>query len=564
MEPIDRPVTTAVDGSSGLDHDGIRQQLARILSSPEFHATDRVRDFLRFVVEEKLAGRSHRLKGYTIAVQVFGRSEDFDATNDPIVRIQAGRLRRALERYYLVAGVGDPILIDVPKGRYIPRFAARPAAPASPAPIPGQPASTQALPAAPAPDDLPVTTGPSVAVLPFENLSGDPAQLALTVGLTEELVTELTRFQDIAVVPCHLAQQPAGTPQDPVELARAVGARFLLRGAARRDAETVKVSAQLIDTGEGRQIWADASTHPPDASELIATQEEIAQRVVSSIASEYGIIARRLSAESRKRRPAELATYEAMLRYYSHQIAPTLESAAECFSALSGATEREPEYAPAWSALATLYCQMYAFDAPGFDNALGTALEHAHRGVSLDPGLQLARLILAYASHLADEPRSFEQEAEAALALNPNSPYTVGTIGYIHALRGEIERGLPLVQRAMVMNPCHPAWFHAAFVIDHWLRAEWDIALAESRRHRPFISFWDDVAMAAMLGKLGRSDEAGPHVDRVMGLKPDFPRRARKLIRRALKIDPVVDELMDGLRRAGMPVEPTDRSPITS
>jgi len=184
MEPIDRPVTTAVDGSSGLDHDGIRQQLARILSSPEFHATDRVRDFLRFVVEEKLAGRSHRLKGYTIAVQVFGRSEDFDATNDPIVRIQAGRLRRALERYYLVAGVGDPILIDVPKGRYIPRFAARPAAPASPAPIPGQPASTQALPAAPAPDDLPVTTGPSVAVLPFENLSGDPAQLALTVGLT--------------------------------------------------------------------------------------------------------------------------------------------------------------------------------------------------------------------------------------------------------------------------------------------------------------------------------------------------------------------------------------------
>ena len=114
-----------VDPSSGFDHEAIRRQLERILSSPEFHATDKMRDFLRFVIEEKLTGRSHRIKGYTVAVEVFGRDEDFDATNDPIVRIQAGRLRRALERYYLVGGVSDPILIDIPKGGYVPRFSVR-------------------------------------------------------------------------------------------------------------------------------------------------------------------------------------------------------------------------------------------------------------------------------------------------------------------------------------------------------------------------------------------------------------------------------------------------------
>ena len=92
-----------VEPSSGVHRHAIREQLGRILASPEFHATDKMRGFLRFVVEEKLAGRSHRLKGYTVAVEVFGRGEDFDAANDPIVRIQAGRLRRALERYYLVA-----------------------------------------------------------------------------------------------------------------------------------------------------------------------------------------------------------------------------------------------------------------------------------------------------------------------------------------------------------------------------------------------------------------------------------------------------------------------------
>ena len=115
-----------IEPSSGLTVAAIRLQLGRILASPEFQATDKMRDFLRFVVEEKLAGRSGRLKGYSIALAVFGRDMNFDATNDPIVRIQAGRLRRALERYYLTAGAHDPIQIDIPKGRYIPRFATPP------------------------------------------------------------------------------------------------------------------------------------------------------------------------------------------------------------------------------------------------------------------------------------------------------------------------------------------------------------------------------------------------------------------------------------------------------
>ena len=118
-----------VDPRSGLSHVAIREQLDRILTHREFHATDKMRDFLRFVVEEKLAGRARRLKGYTIATRVFARGDDFDAAQDPVVRIQAGRLRRALERYYLVAGGRDPIFIDIPKGRYIPYFSAQNAAP---------------------------------------------------------------------------------------------------------------------------------------------------------------------------------------------------------------------------------------------------------------------------------------------------------------------------------------------------------------------------------------------------------------------------------------------------
>jgi tetratricopeptide (TPR) repeat protein len=197
---------------------------------------------------------------------------------------------------------------------------------------------------------------------------------------------------------------------------------------------------------------------------------------------------------------------------------------------------------------------MFSFDVPGFDESLGTALEHARKGVFLDPGSQLGRLILAYASHLADDHDGFHEGSETALALNPNSPYTVGAIGWMHALRGEFERGLPLLDRAIAADPCHPAWFHAGYVIDNLVRCDYETALTETRTHRPFMSFWDDVMLAAIFGKMGRIEEAWPHVDRVNEEKSDFPGRARELIRRSLKIDTVIDDLIDGLGAAGMSV----------
>ena len=540
----DKPPGRAIarEPSSGLAVAAIRQQLQRILASPEFHATDKLRDFLRFIVEEKLSGRSSRLKGYTIALAVFGRDKNFDATNDPIVRIQAGRLRRALERYYLTAGTGDPIQIDIPKGRYIPRFSA----------LPGATGDTSALADGETAGQLATASVPSVAVLPFDILDADADQQPLATGLAEELVTELTRFQDIAVMSCNTARQPPGMPADAVAAGKNLGVRFVLAGTIRRGGETVKVTAHLVDVRNGQQAWAETFSPPLEASRLIATQEQIAASVVGAVASEFGIIARRLSSESRRKAPSELQTYEAMLRYYDHQISPSPESAEACFAALHAASEREPEYGALWSALATLYCQMYAFDVADVDHPLETALEYARRGVFLEPGSQLGRLILAYASHLADDLDSFHEEAGIALSLNPRSPYTVGSVGYLHVMMGDTERGLPLLNRAVSLNPCSPAWFHAGFVVDHLLQRDYTRALAVTRTQHPFISFWDDVMIAAMLGLLERAEEARPHVEAASRQKPDLADSVGELMRRSLKIDDLVDDLVLGLRRAGL------------
>jgi adenylate cyclase len=441
-----RPEAT-VDPHSGLSHVAIRAQLDRILASREFHATDKMRDFLRFVVEEKLAGRSHRLKGYTIATRVFGPRRGLRRRQDPIVRIQAGRLRRALERYYLVGGVSDPILIDIPKGRYIPRFTFS----AERAPERRRSrSSTDATKASGRTRDRPIPGGAAVR---------EPHRRSraafLTVGLTEELVTELTRFQDIAVIPCH---RPKAVGCCRRTRSSSAGSRRALhppgqRSAATRDRQGLRPAHRHHRPAPGLGRLATATRL--DASHLIATQERIAQRVVGDrervrhhrpatvgrVPQEAPGRARDLRGDAALLQPPDRSRRRSPPRRASTRFGPR---------------RKEPEYGPVWSALATLHCQMYTFDVPGSRTPLDTALEYARKGVFLEPGSQLARMILAYASYLAEDSESFREESETALALNPNSPYTVGAIGYFHALRGDLARGLPCSTARSRSQPVPP------------------------------------------------------------------------------------------------------------
>ena len=110
------------EGLGAVTSSEIRAQLERILASPDFNVPERARAFLKYVVTETLSGRADRIKAYSIAIEVFGRGASFDPQSDPVVRIEAGRVRRALERYYLTAGSSDPIAITIPKGSYVPTF----------------------------------------------------------------------------------------------------------------------------------------------------------------------------------------------------------------------------------------------------------------------------------------------------------------------------------------------------------------------------------------------------------------------------------------------------------
>ncbi len=267
-----------------------------------------LRDFLRFVVEKTLSGLAQEIKGYTVATEVFGRNADFDAAKDTIVRIQAGRLRRALERYYLTIGRQDLVRIDILKGSYVPTFhlAAREET--------GVEVSTAALDEA----VLTLPSGPSVAVMPLLNLTGDRRQEFFADGLAEEITNELARYQDLRVIAFQSTLRWKGVKLDAREVGRDLNIRFFLEGSIRKEARLIKITVRLVDTVNGMQVWGDQYQRQLRPDKLIALQEEIAQKVAAKIGSEYGIIPRNLSKESRKKPPESLDTYEAFLRFYQH------------------------------------------------------------------------------------------------------------------------------------------------------------------------------------------------------------------------------------------------------
>ena len=294
--------------------DAIRTHLERILQSSEFKATDNQRKFLSFVVDETLEGRTSQLKGYTIAVDVYGRSEKFDPQMDPIVRLEAGRLRRALEHFYLTGGKNDFIRINIPKGSYVPTFQTVHILP-----------SGGKIPT-PQREDSALNTKPSVAVMPLINLTGNKEQEYFADGLTEELTTELARYQDFQIIASQSTMRFKSQKLDPQEVGRDLGVRFLLTGSVRKDLKTVKITIRLIDTSTAEQIWGESYKRDHSAADLIAVQEEIASRVIGIIADQYGLIKRRLSKESRKKAPADLKAYDAILRFYHYETELTPEA----------------------------------------------------------------------------------------------------------------------------------------------------------------------------------------------------------------------------------------------
>ena len=327
----------------------VRRQLERVMASPDFDAPRRSREFLTFVVEEALAGRGQEITQGTIAVEVFGRRDDFDATVDPIVRIQAGRLRRSLERYYLLAGKEDPVRMELPKGSYVPIFRTVAAEGGS-----ARPAEAASAPAAPAAQAKTDDGWPSVVIRGFEAASDTSEVAELAFDLSEELALELGRYRTVRVL---RQKDLAGSgPLAPG------GARFVLDGRIRRDGEDMRITVGLLDRTTGEQIWGDEYHTAPGPQRWSGSAEDVARVMAARVGAEEGVLVQLLATERRKRPPVERTPYDAILLSAEFFLARGAETFPPALEGLRKVVESQPESGLACTQLARLCLANYAFE----------------------------------------------------------------------------------------------------------------------------------------------------------------------------------------------------------
>lgn len=489
------------DAQNDVSAADCRAQLARILDSADFDVPDREHRFLRYVVEETLSGRGDRIKAYSIAVEVFGRDASFDPQSDPIVRIEAGHLRRALERYYLTAGVSDSILITIPKGGYVPAFSRR---------IQRLPASRPpAMLAAPPLVDLPsrqrralpfmtiaaaifvgamiagpfawwwsspwtnvrMPERPRLLVQPFDDLTGTEASAAIARGLSQEVVGQLSKFKDITVVES-VDAMPGSAANPP---------RFGLAGSVNLSKDAFRLRVRFINRADGTVLWGNNYDGGMNVTELVKAQSDIARDVATSLAQTYGVIFQVDALVRADNPPDDWAAYSCTLSYYAYRANTDAKLLPEVRSCLQKAVERFPTYATAWGLLSQVYIDetrfLYPADPAMSAASVVNALVAARRAVELDPlnirGLQ-AEMFALYFNKEIDAAMAV---GKRAMAINPNDTELIGEYGYRLALSGNWKEGCPLIAEARDRNPGPLAYYESGLALCSYFQGDYPQAV---------------------------------------------------------------------------------------
>jgi len=251
----------------GIPPAAVIAQLQKILGSSAFTRARRLREFLAYIVQETSEGRAGDLKEYALGVSVFGRSQSFDPRIDPIVRVDAGRLRARLKEYYRQEGRHDPLYIECVKGSYVPVFRRRDLLP---------PASERNVP-----QRREHRKGPAIAVLPFRDFSPGQDQEYFCEGIAEELICTLSGLDGLLVAARTSSFAFKGRNGDIRQIGKKLNVTAVLEGSVRKEGLRVRIAVQLIDVADGFEIWSEI--YERNGSEVLSIQQEVSNSIVEVV-----------------------------------------------------------------------------------------------------------------------------------------------------------------------------------------------------------------------------------------------------------------------------------------
>jgi TolB-like protein/class 3 adenylate cyclase/cytochrome c-type biogenesis protein CcmH/NrfG len=395
---------------------------------------------------------------------------------------------------------------------------------------------------------LPLPDKPSIAVLPFENLSGEPEQEYFSDGMTEDLITDLSRLSGLFVIARNSSFRYKGQTIDPQQISRELGVRYVLEGSVRRADDRVRINAQLIDATTGYHVWADR--YDRELGDIFSLQDDITKAIVASLEVEL--------AEGSQQQPARRYTdnveaYDLFLWAREHQLLRTRQGLAEAKQALERAIDLDPAFAGTYAVLSDNYFLEWIFQWSEDPNVLDHALELAQKAVALDASLPLAQIRLAWIYLWKKQYDQAIAGAKKAVALDPNYADGYARLGTMLNYAGRPEEGIKFIKKAMRLDPRYPFLylFFLAQTYEGMERYEEAIATFKRALARNPKHLGTHYQLASIYGHLGRMDEARAEAAEILRLNPDFSVKVASQ-RWAFKDPARLRRIVEGMRKAGL------------
>ena len=392
-----------------------------------------------------------------------------------------------------------------------------------------------------------------IAVLPFKHRGADADVAALADGITEGVVTGLTRFSYLRVVANSSTARYAQAAADIRTAGRELGARYVMEGSLRQSGSKLRVAVQLVDTTSGAHLWAEHYDRAFSADVVFDLQDDLVARMVSTIADATGVLVHSMIDAVRSRDPLLLTAHEVLLRYCGSSERYTPAEHAELRTLLERFTERAPGNGECWAMLSMIYAAEFSDGFNARPDPLGRATAAAQRAVTAAPTNALAHSALAKCLFFNREVEAFRVTADRAISLNPLDATATAVMALYVALSGDWARGCALVKRARELNPHHAGWFWFPDWANAYRQADYPSALGALVKVNMPGFYWAHVALAATHAQLGQGDAAAKSLMDLLSLRPDFAVVGRVELGKYYAPE-MVERIIDGLRKAGLEI----------
>jgi adenylate cyclase len=403
----------------------------------------------------------------------------------------------------------------------------------------------------------PLPEKPSIAVLPFDNLSGDPGQDYLADGITENIITALSNIPEMFIIARNSVYTYKGKPTKTQKVAEDLGIRYVLEGSIQKEDNRIRITGQLIDAITGHHLWAEKYDRKLD--DIFAIQDEITLQIVSSLQVN---LTDGEQARLRRKSTKSLKAWELAVRGYSYWHRYTKEDNAKARELFQRAIDEDPKYAWAWTMLGFTYFidNRYDWNMSG-EESFKKMVEFAHKSVLLDGSNPDVHALLA---QIQLSQRNYEmaiKEGEKSLLLGPNSAENHAIVGMIYRFAGKFEDSIRMTEKAIRLHPYYPDWYLYNLEYSYYYLGEYEKAINYAKKHIKLIedqggtdTSWQHLILAQNYIRLGQDKEARYHAIEALKKNPEYTFKWER--ETSLYKDPaLIEQQIEDLRKAGLTCE---------